>query len=83
MSFDEDDYDLGPHTVELLRLFSNGMDLLERGKSSGQNSAAVAAYIHSISNMDKGGVIIDLLTLSGILESTVLELKTREMFRAE
>lgn len=76
---DIDDYDLRQSTVNLLKMLANGMDLLERGESSSDNSRAVALYLHSISDIEKGGVIIDLLTMVGYMESIILELKMRSI----
>lgn len=73
------EYDIEPYTAELLRMFYNGVDLLERDEHTRDNSRAIARYLHTLTDMQKGQAIIDLLTMVGIHESIILEYKMREM----
>ena len=75
---DQDDYGFEPETVHLLKVFQAGGDAMESGLPSINYSRQISDYLHGLTNQMKGQVIIDLLVLSGHLESIILELKMKE-----
>lgn len=78
MTFETDDYEMEDNTLVMLAMFEKGGDNAERGLSTVGASRAVSDYLHTISDAEKAMVIIDLLVLTGTLQSALLDYKMKE-----
>lgn len=79
MTYRIHDYEMDAHTLATLAMFEKGGDNAERGLSTIGASKAVADYLHTINDAEKAMVIIDLLVLTGTLQSVLLDYQVKEL----
>lgn len=77
MSSSDEEYYLEPETVYLLELYRNGNDAIQRGEEWDSIAEKGADYVYELSDMKKGAVVIDLLTLFSEFERVVMAEKAK------
>lgn len=68
----DDEYELLPLTLELMKKFETNMEAFARDKNPG-TFQIMAGEVHQLSNFDKGHVIIDLMVMLAASMRTLTE----------
>lgn len=76
---DDDDYELDPITMKVLDIWNAGSDLAQMDKDASPHIDATLRLLTSMGRMELERVTIDLLTLMGAMESTILMLQMPPM----
>lgn len=72
-----EEFGLEPDTVQLLRLFGDGCEAREVGRSSASEAYAAAKYLGSLDADERAMVIMDMMVLIYTLQSEILDLRMK------
>jgi hypothetical protein len=73
------DYVFEADTAELLKIYDDTMEASESGHSMDPGAQSIADYLHGMTEVRMGQVIIDLLTLTAYQAHLLLAVKLKEM----
>jgi hypothetical protein len=73
------DYELSPPTAHILRLWNEGHDQTERGVETPPQISECLAYMGTLTDFERGLVLIDVLTLLEAMKQAVLMMQTDPM----